>query len=138
MESTMYMVMKHIKNFFPDTSKQMSGRFVVSSGAVDPFPSLLDGQYVLIEGSILNDGVWNGGFTTLRDEEFNGVVTPLKVPHDFVMLVGEIESWIAENGSNPYVSESFGGYSYTRATGSHGVQSWSEVFATRLNAWRKL
>ena len=36
-------------------------------------------------------------------------------------------------------SESFGGYSYTRATNSDGLPlTWRDVFRKRLNPWRKL
>ena len=40
---------------------------------------------------------------------------------------------------SPYTSESFGGYSYTKATDANGAPiGWQKAFASRLNKWRKL
>jgi hypothetical protein len=42
---------------------------------------------------------------------------------------------------SPYVSESFGGYSYTKSGGYEadgGVNNWVTAFKTRLAQWRKL
>lgn len=134
----LYEILKHIRNFFPSLEHQMEGHFEVKDGAINPFPHILEGQYFLIEGSVLNDGVWND-VAQLQDEEFDGVITPLKIPRDFLSLVAEIEEYQAKEKNSPYISESFGGYSYTKATNSKGKpQNWADAFGTRLNAWRKL
>jgi glycosyltransferase involved in cell wall biosynthesis len=48
----------------------------------------------------------------------------------------------ADKLNSPYSSESFGGYSYSKASGTdnHGndVTSWQSKFASRLNHWRKI
>ena len=103
-----------------------------------------DGQYYRIVGSALNDGVYKHGTddTDLVDEEFFGAVWAMRVPRDFVALCEEIQAWDAQNGealSGPYSSESFGGYSYSKATGSDGgAYTWRDQFRTRLNAYRRL
>ena len=44
-----------------------------------------------------------------------------------------------EKSLSPYQSESFGGYSYTKASASNGDQvDWKTVFRSRLNRWRKI
>ena len=58
-------------------------------------------------------------------------------------LASEIEMWQEKNGEASvgiYQSESFGGYSYTRATDTKtgGIVTWETVFRSRLNPYRKL
>lgn len=131
-------ILRYIRNYFPDTKGQMKGKFEIKEGKAVPFPSLVDGQYFLVEGSAMNDGVWNST-EELSDEIFEGVVTPLKIPKDFLALAKEIEEYQTKADASPYVSESFGGYSYTKATDANGTPaSWQTAFATRLKTWRKL
>jgi hypothetical protein len=65
----------------------------------------------------------------------------MAVPPGFIALAAEIEEYNRSDAgkASPYTSESFGGYSYTKATNSDGSPvSWQKVFAKRLNAWRKI
>lgn len=134
----LYEILKNIRNFFPDTEHQKEGRFTISSNIVEPFVSLYDGQYFLIEGSAMNDGVYRKG-ADLIDEEFYGVITPLKIPKDFLVLVDEIEQTALNDKPSTMQSESFGGYSYTRATNKSGqLASVLDAYASRLNTWRKM
>ena len=103
------------------------------------------GQYFRIMGSVLNDGVYQYGNCSLRDETFDGAVWAMAVPAEFLRLEEEIKAWRTqyENAANsPFQSESFAGYSYTKssANGNSGgsVAGWQGVFASRLNKWRKL
>ena len=131
-------ILRYIRNYFPDLSKQMEGEFDIKGGKAVPFPSLVSGQYFLIEGSAMNDGVWNDT-AGLTDETFSGAITPLKVPKDLLALAADIEEYQKSADASPYVSESFGGYSYTKATDPNGTPaSWQTAFATRLKAWRKI
>ena len=74
------------------------------------------------------------------DETFRGEVWALAVPQEVVDLAGVIDDWDAKNAPGPYVSESFGGYSYTRATNGATGQAagWRDRFRQELNRWRKV
>ena len=103
-----------------------------------PLDFLQDGQYFRILGSVYNDGVYQYP-AVLTDEVFEGQIWAMRVPPAFIALSGEIDEYITKNAESPYTSESFGGYSYTKATGESGAPlTWRDVFASRLNAWRKL
>ena len=69
----------------------------------------------------------------------------LAVPAEFVKLAEDVQAWRESNekaAQSPYQSESFGGYSYTKASGNAAqggsALSWQSVFAARLKKWRKL
>lgn len=103
------------------------------------------GQYFRVVGSVLNDGVYQYGNCSLRDETFDGAIWAMAVPTEFLHLEEEIKAWRTqyENAANsPFQSESFAGYSYTKSStnGNSGgsVTGWQGVFASRLNKWRKL
>lgn len=134
----LYEVMRHIHNFFP-TEKCKEGEFTITDGVLN-LPFAVDGQYVYIEGSTMNDGVYQYPLSGLSDETFRGVITILAPPKAFLALVADIEGYEANDANKgPYQSESFGGYSYTRATNKAGnIAGWQDVFKSRLNAWRKI
>lgn len=130
----LYEIMKSINNFF--IGETLDGTWTIEDDTID-LPFLVEGQYFMIEGSVLNDGVYKYPATDLKNETFKGKIHALKIPQAFIQLTKEIEEWQAKNGnSGPYTSESFGGYSYTRAEGSDG--SWSGAFRARLRPWRKI
>lgn len=136
-------VLDYIHNFFE--KEIMTGRFSIVGGSVDGL-ELLDGQYFRIRGSVLNDGVYQypTGDGDLTDEDFDGEIWAMAVPPAVIALSEEITAWISKYGSSelsPYSSESFGGYSYTKANGgANGSSSagWRDVFRSKLNRWRKL
>lgn len=114
--------------------------YTIEDGALE-LPFLVPGQYFRIVGSALNDGVYRYPAYGLQDETFDGAVWGMRVPLAVLTIAAEIDAFNASaSGSvSPYTSESFGGYSYTRATDSNGVAAgWETQFATRLNPWRKL
>lgn len=136
----LYEILRHIRNFFPADNGYHDGQFIITGGSIS-LPFLRDKQYFLIEGSVLNDGVYKYPATGLEDETFQGTITELRIPKDFLQLVKEIEDWQAKYGTKvgPYQSESFGGYSYSLATTGSGKSiGWKDAFAGRLNAWRKI
>lgn len=109
----------------------------------------LEGQYVRIVGSVLNDGVYEykaAGIPGLRDETFDGAVWLLAIPSDFIALSAEDDAWWAKYGdavNSPFSSESISGSSYSYsmasssgATGSDGA--WAAAFAPKLSQWRKI
>lgn len=133
------------KNYFiqKDVDIHVSN-YTVTNHQIGPVPFLKNGQYYRIVGSALNDGVYKHGTDDLQlqDEEFYGAVWAMRVPKEFVALCQEIEAWVTANEaalSGPYSSESFGGYSYSKATASDGGgYSWKDQFKGKLNAYRRL
>lgn len=116
------------------------GRFNISGGQIAPSEFLKDGQYFRIVGSTLNDGVYRYPVADLTDESFDGAVWAMNVPPSFIALSADIEKYMAsdEGKPSPYASESFGGYSYTRATGKNGLPlAWQNVFSREINAYRR-
>ena len=101
-------------------------------------PFLANGQYFRIVGSLFNDGVYQYP-AELTDETFDGSVWALAIPKALLSTVDEITAWTAKNGDGGlYTSESFGGYSYSKATTSKGLAvGWRDVFAAQLAPWKK-
>jgi hypothetical protein len=131
----------HLRNWFlrSDDDRHI-GRFTVTGGTID-LPWLAYGQYFRIIGSVFNDGVHQYPAAGLTDESFVGEVWAMAVPPDVVALADEISAWevkYREATESPYQSESFGGYTYTKADASEGGMTWEKVFRGRLNRWRKL
>lgn len=132
-------ILAEIRNYF--VVKVHSGDFEVIGGRLSPLDFLQNGQYFRIVGSVMNDGVYRYPCSTLTDETFSGEIWALAVPPTLIALAAEIEEYEkkAKETVSPYNSESFGGYSYTKATDSNGSPlSWEKVFARRLNKWRKI
>lgn len=137
-----------LKNYFSSEDDRIFGDFEIIDGNITPPVSILENQYYRIVGSVFNDGVHKYGDANdvLIDEpEFNGAIWLMRVPEDVINLATEITEWQNKNGdalASPYQSESFGGYSYTKASGSgsgaSGSYSWKDAFASRLNRYRKI
>lgn len=134
----------YLRNYF--CKKKYFGGFTISNGTIQHDGgdmTLLPGQYIRIVGSVLNDGVYEYSESMgLVDETFTGAVWAMAVPADLIALAAEIEQWKQKNQKaidSPYTSESYGGYSYTKATGADGAAyDWKTHFASRLNRWRKI
>ena len=135
---------RECRNWFTADSDKHSGDFTISDGGITPFDFVLSGQYFRIMGSHFNDGVYKNvpeEVAKLAAETFTGQIWAMRIPPAFIDLSGKIEDYIAknENEISPYTSESFGGYSYTKATGSNGSPlMWQEVFKSQLKVWRKI
>lgn len=136
------------KNYFlaHDSDDVHTGLFLVTDRQIEPLDFLESGQYFRIVGSRFCDGVWRYGVDTLpRNEAFNGAIWAMSVPPAVEKLCEEIESWVAENAdtlNSPFSSESFGGYSYSKASSAResggGGYSWKDQFASRLNIYRRI
>lgn len=127
-----------LRNYF-EVSKHF-GNFEISGGQIS-LDFLENGQYFRIIGSTFNDGVYQYPADDLTDELFAGAIWAMAVPPAVIALSAEIEEFNNSDAAKPttYVSESFGGYSYTKATDSDGFPlGWRKVFADRLRKWRKL
>ena len=133
-------VMRQIHNFF--VGGYRFGAFTITGGALSPAPSC---GYVYIQGSKRHDGVWEisgdmlGDLPDgLPDETFTGRVYELNPPGDFLALCGEISRYDDAHPVGEMQSESFGDYSYTRATAQGGTQGWQTAFRQRLDAYRRM
>lgn len=132
-------ILAEIRNYF--VVSVHSGDFKVIGGRLSPLDFLQNGQYFRIVGSVMNDGVYRYPYSGLTDETFSGEIWALAVPPTLIALAADIEEYEkkAKETVSPYSSESFGGYSYTKATDSNGSPlSWEKVFEKRLNKWRKI
>ena len=135
-------VLMHLKNWFLVPGGIHEGTYTIEDGGIT-LPFLENGQYFRICGSVFNDGLHQYPASDLKAETFEGTVWALAVPQSVIDLASEIEAWQKKNGEasvSPYQSESFGGYSYSKATdsASGGAVTWQTAFRSRLNAWRKL
>ena len=142
---------QELRNWF-DVARYY-GRFEIKDNEVISYNDddiLQYGQYFRIIGSIFNDGVYKYG-DELKDEVFEGSVWPMAVPPSVIELAEEIQDWCDKYGGtdsaamSPYQSESFGGYSYSKASGgssadgsSGSTANWKTVYADRLSRWRKI
>ena len=136
---------QELRNWFE--RKKFFGTFTIEDGQIEvPDGSLQDGQYFRIVGSIFNDGVHVYPTTDLKDEVFKGAIWSMAVPPSVVDLSERISEWVTKYGdsvSSPYSSESFGGYSYQKASSGQGNAAssnptWQSTFASELNRWRKI
>lgn len=115
------------------------GEYTVNDGEIT-LPFLAAGQFFRVVGSVFCDGVYRCGDKLPADETFDGAVWAMAIPPALEAIAVEIEEWKAKNAdvlASPYQSESFGGYSYSKGTGSDSA-SWQGAFASRLNRWRKI
>ena len=136
-------VLIHLKNWFVVPNGVHVGAYTIKNGSLE-LPFLQNGQYYRICGSVFNDGLHKYGDESdkLQDETFWGTVWACAIPKAVVELSAKIEEWQTKNGdavSSPFSSESFGGYSYTKATDSvtGSVATWETVFRSQLNPYRK-
>ena len=128
-----------LRNWFVVPNGVHINTYTISGGSIAPFDFLQDGQYFRIIGSVFNDGVHQYPAYDLTDEVFHGAVWAMSLPPDLIDLSVKIQNYLEQNPDSGFSSESFGGYSYTRATSSDGsVATWRDVFRKDLNRYRKL
>lgn len=135
-------ILRHINNWFVVDIYDRD--FTVEDGSI-ALPFLQDGQYFRIIGSVFNDGLHKYPAENLTNETFSGTVWALAVPPAVLSLAEDVQKWQDKHGEtvlSPYTSESFGGYSYTKASagkaGTVGVAGWEDAFRSRLNTFRKM
>lgn len=132
---------ENINNWFE--TEKYKNTYTINNGVISPLDFIKDGQFFRIVGSVFNDGVYqkpfSGNVIKLTDEEFEGEIWAMSIPTSIFPLVKEIEEFNEKSPISQYKSESFGGYSYSKAEDSNGqVATWETVFGNRLNRWRKL
>lgn len=148
-------ICQELRNWFD--RERIDGTFEIRCGCITPtgktrwetIPEF--GMYVRIIGSWHNDGVRQIGDHEMKNETFTGSVWLLAIPQPVLDLAEDIRAWkekyesVESGAMSPYTSESWGGYSYQKASGgssgsnsSSGSSSWKTAFKPRLNAWRKI
>lgn len=159
MEKTLSILCNYLNNYFDRGRDKLYGTFTITDGVIDDdtfIEKIQDGQYYRIVGSVFNDGVHkykaslSESDTPLTDEVFDGAIWLMAIPQEVIDLATDITAWILQYGAtdsanmSPYQSESFGGYSYSKASTGGGAGgggtsiTWQDAFKARLNTWRKL
>ena len=123
-----------LHNWFEIPGAGRFGEYEVVSGTLD-LDFVAYGQYYRVEGSVFNDGLHQHPSAGMADETFMGTIVPLAVPRAVIELAERIEKWKADNPETDKVSESFGGYSYSRSAGKNG---WKTAFAAEIHRWKKV
>lgn len=150
MEFALTELCQELRNWFD--REHYFGTFEIKDGGVfagtDALP-LQDGMYFRVIDSFFNDGVHKYPDLEMRSESFTGAVWLMAVPAPVIKLSEDIDAWrtkyesIDSASMSPYMSESFGGYSYTKGSAltskdTGGGANWKSAFASRMNPWRKL
>ena len=151
----------YLKNWF--VTHECYGNFIIADGVITYADGmelpLQNGQFFCVKGSVFNNGVHiyvsssdaepvNSDLAyPLTDESFSGCVLCMGVPLDLIETAKQIKAWNDKYGGadspakSPFNSESFGGYSYSKSSGSGADASsgsWQGAFAGNLNRYRKL
>lgn len=138
-------VLRYLNNYF-FRFKEVGNFTIENNKIIGLKGKYIKGQYLLIEGSILNDGVIKvenivGDGMYLEkpfNEEFKGTIYSLAIPQAVISLVDEINLWKADNKKTDIISESFEGYSYSRANSNGQIATWKDVFKEELKGYRKV
>lgn len=143
MSATVTAAMRRCRNFFEYGYRDKTIR--ITDGKLEPDSTLAAGMWIGIQGARNFDGVWKlgQGLQLLEaphspDEEFDGRIWYLAPPADFVDLCEKIETFREKAPVTGYTSESFGEYSYTRASGQAGAVTWQEAFSADLVPFRRM
>ncbi len=130
-------LMNYCNNYFEISAQESS--FTVTNGSME-INGALEGQYVRILGSVFNDGIYKYPLAGLQDESFTGIVQLLAIPQAFIELAQRIEEWkkLPDNPPTSITSESFGGYSYTKASNNGSPVSWKDVFKAEISIYRQI
>ena len=139
-------ILKVINNFFYRFYE--SGYYGIETNSIEVKGRYVKGQYIRIIGSMLNDGVYKVDSVIdnmimldaeLLDEVFKGNICSLAIPKDLIDLEVKVSEFNAKNKPSAITSESFQGYSYSKATGNNGTPAtWQDVFANDLKPYRKM
>ena len=141
---------QELRNYFD--RGRYSGRFEIRDGEIYAGENTLpirEGMYFCVWESWLNDGIHKFPDTDMVNETFDGSVWLLAIPAPVQKLAEEITEWRKKyeapgsSAMSPFMSESFGGYSYQKGSAltgkdTSGSTGWKRTFAGRMNAWRKM
>lgn len=143
-------ICQYLRNWFTGNEPKLVGTFIIESDSSATYngaeiTEFKPGQYIRIIGSTFNDGVHVYGDGGLTSETFTGAICGMAIPQAVLDIAGDVAEWCekyAEAQNSPYQSESFAGYSYTKASGNGNTgassATWQDVFGSRLSPWRKI
>ena len=128
-----------------------TGDFSLVGNKVTVNNKYLAGQYIAIQGSLLNDGVYQVlGYAddtitlagdTLTEEEWVGTVYILRIPKDFLQEVDRVKAFVASDAgqASNITSASFGIQSVSYGVNGSGAKAgWKDVFRNDLNKYRRM
>lgn len=140
-------LMQECNNYFYKTYEHST--FAIQDGIINSTGKYLVGQYIKIEGSILNDGVYKIesmnnnkiNITELSNEVFEGCIYGLSVPKGFIELSTKIKQFIDDPKAKitNLTSESFNNYSYSRGSKQNGANiTWNDIFIDDIRSYKSL
>ena len=138
-------ILKYINNYYAKTEEL--GTITIKDNKIELKGTYIPSQYILVRGSILNDGIYK--INTVSDntievtgsvnEIFEGVVYALAIPKDIIEMQKELDDLESKYEPSVYQSEHFGNYSYSLATNKQGeAMSPFDYVAPRLISYRKI
>lgn len=139
-------ILKYINNFFVVTTRSVTA-IAQAKITVDDASDFVVGQYVYLNQSKLNDGVYKIIEITGNDLTFDpaddvqvepageAILYGLAIPKAVLALKDEITTYNTANPNN-LQSETLGDYSATYAAGKNA--SWTAAFASRLAPYRRV
>lgn len=138
-------ILSYLKNYFYRFGEK--GTYAITDNQIEVRGNYVAGQYIRLTGSLLNDRVVKVEnvedntitLTEAINEVFDGAIYSLAIPRELIELAEEIKAYEKDTPKGGYVSESFGNYSYSKATGQNGgVANWKDVFKDELKPYRKI
>lgn len=113
--------------------------------------TFIAGEYILVEGTRLNDGVYlissitDSEITidatldrTIKTEaEVSTTLTKLYIPDDLLDIIAEIKTYNT-NVTDGVSSESQGNRSISYSSDGTGSSGWKNAFASKLSTYKKL
>lgn len=140
-------VLQSINNYFVDDFCDLEE--IETDGVIVDKPSIfIAGQYVLVLGSKMSDGVYtvldvignkillDNDVDFLNENTDDMVLCSLSIPKTVLKIVDEIEAYNLKV-LDGIKSESLGDYSVTYAGGSDNDMSWLTVFRKKLQPYKK-
>ena len=138
-------ILAYLKNYFYRFGE--NGTYTIEDNSITVRGKYVEGQYIRLTGSVLNDGVYKvinieDNVITLDgavNEVFEGVIYSLVIPKEIIELEKKIKKYEEDNPQGGYISESFGNYSYNKGTNANGeLNTWKDVFKVELRPYKKV
>ena len=139
----LYEIMQDVNNFFVVDSEEINVEVTATTLIGDFENEYIAGQYILLQNSLLNDGVYKitnvtatiltlDATLTAEDTDRVMCLSALKIPPSFLNLANEI---IASGSNEGVLSESVSRYSISFGDGG---KAWTNLYKKALNNYRKM